>query len=165
MATFNPSTALFKASRRQFYAVVVFNVLSILLYTAFFVVGVIHHLIKESECDRPLALYAIIFGTSSCISQVLSSLIPLLRGVADGKDKNRDKTVTIIGGVVGLFAFILFIVFNISTFSSVVCDSVLQRFCFWGITLVYIVVVGFVLASCCFLCFAFKRMSWGGLRD
>ncbi|KAL0228141.1 hypothetical protein RCL1_004284 [Eukaryota sp. TZLM3-RCL] len=153
----HPSPIVVKAAHCQYYLTIVSNVLSLLWYGSFAVVGLIHYFINTFDCDRPLAFYSLVFGVSGTICQVCSSLIPLLRGVT--KDKARDRVLKLIGGVLGIFVFVWFIVFNIHTFGAVVCDPFLRNFCYWGIISFYVLIVSIITISCCFMCMAFKGMT------
>ncbi|KAL0219845.1 hypothetical protein P9112_005498 [Eukaryota sp. TZLM1-RC] len=146
---------MIKAAKRQFIAAIVFNILFMILHLGFLVVGLIY-LFNDAECDRPLALFAFIYGLTSIPSQVFSSTIPLIRGATD--DKDRDKTVKTIGGVIGLFVLVWFIIFNVQTFGAKVCDTFLRDFCFWGIWSVYILVALAITVMCCLMCTAFKGL-------
>ncbi|KAL0248706.1 hypothetical protein GEMRC1_003940 [Eukaryota sp. GEM-RC1] len=113
--------------------------------------------LPHSRCGMRSPYCPLVFGLTAIVSQVFASLIPLIRGMTS--DKDRDKTVKMIGGIVGLIAFVSFIILNVQTFGSEVCEAFLRNFCFWGIIAVYVLIPVAIITICCLACTTFRGMS------
>ncbi|KAL0209657.1 hypothetical protein RCL1_008495 [Eukaryota sp. TZLM3-RCL] len=126
-----------KTTERQHTLNFVGLLLSLLLNVSFVVVGLIVYLIKAVECDRPLAFYALVFGIAASIRNVLDFIFP----DKSSDNEGNSKAMNWIYVILSIVTLVCFIIFNVQTFRSVVCDAFLHYFCYWGIITVYLLQV------------------------
>ncbi|KAM4714283.1 transmembrane protein 272 isoform 1-T2 [Anableps anableps] len=122
--------------------------------------------LHECPVQENIPIYLIVSGVFSLILDLLSCL-PCTRGPKDGSQSVLSQSFTVWNSLVSLFLFCWFITGNVwiysvyepnyiknSTDVSLYCNKTLYLFAFWTTTLVYILVILFLVVGCCVLfCF------------
>ncbi|XP_032439424.1 transmembrane protein 272 [Xiphophorus hellerii] len=135
---------------------------------AYIAVGAVY--LNECPVQEKIPIYLIVSGVFTIVLNLLSCL-PGTRSTKDTPRTTAGHVVTVWNSLVSLFLFCWFISGNIWIYSiyqpeynknatdvSRYCNKTLYLFAFWNTTLVYILVILFVLTGCCVL---FCLFLWG----
>ncbi|XP_043953117.1 transmembrane protein 272-like [Gambusia affinis] len=129
---------------------------------AYIAVGAVYF--NECPVQEKIPIYLIVSGVFSIVLNLLSCL-PCIDSRKDAPQTPGGQVLTLWNSLVSLFLFCWFISGNIWIYSiykpeynknatdvSRYCNKTLYLFAFWNATLVYILIILFILTGCCVLC-------------